>query len=123
MKEIERKLKQNPEPVVFFEEMVNSLSGEQKQILINLDRLVKEEQRLIDEIESRRPTPSGIVRLPEGITVCEDEDDWRVITARSRLNLKRIREEIVQTLKKALNCGLAHLEVIQKQCANYGINP
>jgi len=103
-------------------EVVNSLSGEQKQILVKLSGLIEQEQKLIDEIDARRPTPSGILQLPGGsITVCEDEDDWKIITGGLRLKLKKIREEIVHTLYQALDYGLGHLGIIQKQCAKYNV--
>lgn len=118
----ELKEKGFPEAVALSEELLNSLSEEQKQTLIKLTDLAKKEQELAREINARKPTSSGVLRLPNGSVVpCEDEDDWKVITMGLRSELKRVLEEIAQNLNKALNCGLAHLGIIQRQCTNYGV--
>ncbi|MBA7639533.1 hypothetical protein ES703_47192 [subsurface metagenome] len=67
---------------------------EQKQTI--LAGLRKEEKKLVDEINACRPTPSGVLFRGGAITICEDEDDWKVITMGSRLKLKRVREEIAR---------------------------
>ena len=59
-----------------------------------LTSLRAEERKLVDEINARRPTASGILAIGGGITVCEDEDDWRVITMGQRLRLREVRERI-----------------------------
>lgn len=110
-----------PKPVILSEDLLDSLSEEQKQILHKLNNLSEQEKQLVDEINSRRPNKSGILVDGGAVIVCEDEDDWKVITMKSRLELKEVREKIAQNLNEALNSGLAHLGIIQRQCANYGV--
>ena len=107
--------------MILSEDLLDSLSEEQKQILHKLNNLSEQEKQLVDEINSRRPNKSGILVDGGAVIVCEDEDDWKVITMKSRLELKEVREKIAQNLNEALNSGLAHLGIIQRQCANYGV--
>jgi len=110
-----------PEPIETSAEVMGLLSEGQRQIVFRLFDLVKQEKKLVDDINSRRPNESGILVINEAPKVCEDNDDWKVITFKLCEELKDIREKIVLNLNKALNSGLAHLGIIQRQCANYGV--
>ena len=112
-----------PEPTPLSKELVNSLPEEQRRIIFTLADLAEEEKKLVDEINTRRPTESGILRERGGITLCEDEDDWIVHTMGFRMKLDGVKARIKQTLNEALDCGLGFLGVIQRQCANYGVKP
>jgi len=112
-----------PEPVPISEKLLKSLTKEQYEILYNLKVLAEEEKRLCDEINTRRPTKSGILMEEGAITICEDEDDWKVATLRFRLELEKVQKKIKQNLEKALDCGLGYLGLIQRQCTNYGVKP
>lgn len=113
-----------PAPISLSEEILGALSEEQKEVLSNLASLAQEEHRLAEKINSMRPTPSGILVLPgPALTVCENEDDWKVITIKERCQLKEIKGKIAGNLSKALDLGLGYLGLIQRQCANYGVNP
>ena len=61
-----------------------------------LTELREEEKRLVNKINACEPTPSGILQMGGTITVCEDEDDWKVITMGDRMTLKRVQEQIIQ---------------------------
>jgi len=127
IKKIDRKqIKKNgfPEPVALSEELAKSFSKEEGAILLTLIDLGEKETKLVKKINSMRPTPSGVLVLPgPALTVCEDEDDWKVITMKERLELKEVKEKIVTNLNKALDSGLGYLGFIQRQCANYGVKP
>ena len=112
-----------PSPVALSESLLKSLPKEQSDILYDLTSLAGKEKRIVDKINSKRPTDSGLLAVPGGITVCEDEDDWRVLTGEERLEWKEIKEKIVTNLNKALDLGLGHLGLIQRQCVNYGVKP
>ena len=112
-----------PDLVEISEDVINSFSEEQKQIISRLIDLTEQEKKLVAEINGRRPNGSGILVESGAITICEDEDDWKVITMKSRLELKEVREKIAQNLNEALNSKLAHLGTIQKHCAKYGVEP
>jgi hypothetical protein len=110
-----------PEPVPITKELLDSLAPKQLQILSGLGDLAKEEKRLCDKINARRPTKSGILIDQGAIMLCEDEDDWKVNTLAFRHQLIEVRGKIKQILEQALDSGLAHLGLIQRQCANYGV--
>lgn len=110
-----------PEPISLSEELMDSLSRKQGQILTSLADLAEEEQKLISEINALAPTPSGVLMVGGALTLCEDEDDWRVITMRQREALKRVRDRIKTFLSEALDCGMGCLGLIQRQCPNYGV--
>jgi hypothetical protein len=112
-----------PESVPISEELLKSLPRGQYEVLYNLKVLAEEEKKLCDEINARRPTQSGIIMESGALTICEDEDDWKVITLGPRAKLERVRQRIKENLEKALDCGLAHLGLIQRQCANHGVKP
>jgi len=87
-----------PEPVPVSEELVDSLSYRQGQILTSLADLAEGEQRLIKEINALAPTPSGVLVIGNALTVCEDEDDWKVITMGQREKLRKVRDKIKMIL-------------------------
>lgn len=112
-----------PEPISLSEELMDSLSWNQGSILTSLANLAKEEQKLIDEINAFAPTSSGVLVIGGAVTLCEDEDDWKVITMRQREDLRRVREKMNEALNKALDQGMGCLGLIQRQCLNYGVIP
>ena len=65
-----------------------------------LAELQKKEKELVDRINACRPTRSGILQVGGGITVCEDDDDWRVITMGDRMKLSDVRSEIARLGKQ-----------------------
>jgi len=112
-----------PIPTPLSKELMDSLSWQQGQVLTYLADLAEEEQKLISEINSLAPTPSGILHMGIGITVCEDEDDWRVITMGQREKLRKVRDKLKMVLGKALDEGMGCLGLIQRQCSNYNVVP
>ncbi len=111
-------------PIALSEELVDSLPKEQQMLLFELASLAEKEKKIVDEINSKRPTADGILVLSGGAaTVCEDEDDWRIITMNERQEWNRIKENIADNLNKALDLGLGFLGLIQRQCSNYGVKP
>lgn len=116
-----------PSPVALTEKLVNSLSKEQQDILFTLADLAEEEKQIVDEINLKRPTADGILTVSTsegpGLTVCEDEDDWKIITMKERDEWKEIKGRIATNLNKALDLGLGYLGLIQRQCRTYGVKP
>lgn len=113
-----------PKPVNLSAELVNSLPEEQKKILFLLADLAGEEGELVKKINALKPShPDGVVAIGGGVAPCEDEDDWMVITMDLREKRTRVREDIKAGLSEALDVGLGHLGIIQRQCANYGVKP
>ena len=112
-----------PDPVPLSDELMDSLSWRKTHILTSLVHLAEVEQRLINEINSLAPTPSGVLHLKGALTICEDEDDWRVITMGQREELRKVKNMMKAALSKALDQGMGCLGLIQRQCPNYGVTP
>ena len=112
-----------PTPTPVSEKLMGSLSWKQGQILTSLADLAEKEQALISEINSLAPTPSGVLRVGVGITICEDEDDWRVITMGQRGELRKVKDRIKVALSTALDEGMGCLGLVQRQCSNYEVIP
>ena len=116
-----------PKPIPLSQKVMSSLSKEQFNILKDLTLSFIGEKLVLDKINSLKPTASGILALSTplgpGLTVCEDEDDWRVLTIGERLELKEVRREIIADLNKALDLGLGFLDRIQEKCTKYGVKP
>ena len=64
-----------------------------------LTELQEEEKKLIDKINACQPNSSGILQIGGAITICEDEDDWKVITMGSRIRLREVQEQIARLRK------------------------
>lgn len=117
-----RKTKGWPEPVNLTKEVIGSLNNEQKEVLKALSELAEKEKEICDKINVRQPNRTGVVVVEGGVTVCEDKDDFIVITAGLRQELEKVRNEIKKKLEEALDLDLVHLGIIQRQCLNYGVN-
>jgi len=111
-----------PPPVPLDDTAISRLAEGQVALLRTLAELAEKEHDLSEQINARRPTPDGVLRFPDGsITVCEDEDDFMVITTRHRNELARVQAAIKAKLEEAIGLDMAHLGIIQRQCANYGV--
>ncbi len=89
--------------------------------MLSLGGLGKEERKLCDKINAKMPTESGVLPVDGGVTLCEDKDDWIVITLKERKELDEVTNKIKRELNKALDLGLGFLRLIQNQCKNYEI--
>jgi hypothetical protein len=113
-----------PKPVDLSEKLMMSLSDKQKQILFNLSDLHDKAEGLVKKINACKPTPSGILGFSDGaVTVCETEDDWKIITLKERQELKEVQKEMAALLDKALDLGMGGLGIIQKNCAAFKVKP
>ena len=113
-----------PEPVDLSEKLMMSLSDEQKQILFDLAELHDKAEKLVKKINACKPTSSGILSFSDGsITICETEDDWKIITLKERQELKEVQKEMATLLDKALDLGMGALGIIQKNCAIFNVKP
>jgi len=110
-----------PNPTPLSEKLFDSLVKEQQESLLALLDLADKEKKLCDKINSKRPTESGIVREGSAITLCQDDDDWLVITMKERSEREEVREEIKDNLNKSLDLGLGFLGLTQRQCKEYKV--
>ncbi len=103
------------------EDFMKAASDEQKELLFKLSETVEQEQKYAEEVNriygSMR---SGIYSLDGiSVTLCEDEDDARVISFKPRQELQRVREQMKDYMKKAVELNMAHLGIIQRNYEHY----
>lgn len=110
-----------PEPVYLSKEVFSSLKEEEQTTLSKLIELLEKEQEIIEKINAKRPAKSGVLLVNGGITLCEDEDDWIIITIKERGELKEVKGKVVRLLNKSLDLGLGFLSLVQNQCPFHGI--
>lgn len=110
-----------PEPVYLSKEAFSSLKEKEQNTLLKLIELLEKEKEIIEKINAKRPTESGALFVNGGVTLCEDEDDWVVITLKERGELKEVKEKAIDFLNKSLDLGLGFLSLVQNQCPFHGI--
>lgn len=111
------------------DEVIAGLTDEQMTILQDLGELAAKKlkvSRAIDEFTAQivasqkqmgfqpKATPGGLHEDPEVLAL---------ITIKERYKLGNISEQVRRTLRRALEAGLGHLAVIQRQCKIYNIDP
>lgn len=103
------------------EEFMKIATPEQRQLLFDLYDLAEKEQELsekVNRVYSSRNT--GTYSNGVSITVCEDEDDAAIISVETRKELERVRTQIVELLKRAVNeLEIGDVGIIQRQYKNY----
>jgi hypothetical protein len=117
------------ENVQLTDEVIAGLTDEQMTILQDLGELAAKKlkvSRAIDEFTAQivasqkqmgfqpKATPGGLHEDPEVLAL---------ITIKERYKLGNISEQVRRTLRRALEAGLGHLAVIQRQCKIYNIDP
>jgi hypothetical protein len=110
-----------PKPVYLSKEAFYSLKKEEQNTLLKLIELLEKEEKIIKKINAKRPTEDGALFVNNGVTLCEDEDDWLVITIKERGELKKSKEKVIDFLNKSLDLGLGFLSLVQRQCPFHGI--
>lgn len=107
--------------VTGIDEFLKTASVEQRSLLFKLADLAEKEKELSKKINSIcSSVNTGIYSDGEGITVCENEDDMAIISLGPRLELKEVRDEIADLLKKAVtDLGMGDVGIIQRQYKNY----
>jgi hypothetical protein len=113
------------------DEVIKSLTAEQKKNLVKIYDLAIREGQVCEKIE--KMFKKGFRYEPHGdglaLSICENEDDFRVMNAfkpaeeQHPLYRERneVRESIRETLRESLKLDLGHLGVIQRHCKNYGV--
>lgn len=103
------------------EEFLKIATPEQRQILSNLHDLAEKERELDEKINRiYSSVNTSIYSNGVGITVCEDADDANIISLGPKLELKEVRDNIAELLKKAVNeLKMENVGIIQRQYKNY----
>ena len=105
---------------VTIEEFMKTASAEQKDLLFKLSETAEEENKHAKEVNRiSKSMSSGVYSDGFAVTLCEDEDDARVISAGPRQELRRAREKMKQYLKKAVELGMSQLGIIQRNYESY----
>lgn len=111
------------------DEVIAGLTDEQMTILQDLGELAAKKLRVsraIDEftaqiVASQKQMGFQPKASPGGLH--EDPEVLALITIKERYKLGNISEQVRRTLRRALEAGLGHLAVIQRQCKIYNIDP
>lgn len=105
------------------EEFLKIATPEQIQVLSDLSDLAEKESELAEKINSIYSTAKkwpGIYSDGNGITLCEDEDDARIISLEHRIELKEVKDKMAILLKKAVKqFNMGDVGIIQRQYPNY----
>jgi len=103
------------------EEFFKSATDEQKGILLKIVESSKEEKVLCNKVNNVYDSIKRGVHSPDGfsITVCEDEDDATIISAKDKEGLERVRAQIANYMKEAVKLGIGDVGIIQRNYKDY----
>lgn len=111
------------------DEVIAGLTDEQMTVLQDLGELAAKKLKVSRAIEdftaqivaSQKQMGFQPKTTPGGLH--EDPEVLALITIKERYKLGNISEQIRRTLRRALDVGLGHLAVIQRQCQIYKVDP
>jgi len=112
---IERKYKMK------IEDFMRTATAEQIKLLSDICTTAEQEQRLANSLKRVRDSiPRGIHSSDGfGLTICEDEDDARVISAAERQKLQGVREQMKTYMQEAVRLGMGSLGIVQRSYEHY----
>lgn len=112
-------------PMLESPELAAELQQRREAVAKRLTELVKERDQLKQKIARIFGAVKGGVYSSDGVsvTVCETEDDARVISMGPRQRLKEVESEIKRQLKVAFELGMAEVQLlsIQQLCQEYEV--
>lgn len=103
------------------EEFLKNANDNQKELLFHLGEAAKKEDELCKKINSVFNSIKSGVYSPDGfgITVCEDEDDALIISAKDREELEKVKGMMKGYMIEAINLGMGNLGIIQRNYKEY----
>ena len=102
------------------ESFMGTATNEQRELLFDMTRWAGYEKKYADEVKKIYDSIKSEVYSSDGaVTLCEDEDDARVISMGPRQKLKKVRDIMKEHMEKAVELGMGHLGVIQRNYENY----
>ena len=103
------------------EDFMKTATGQQKDLLFKLSEIAEKERYCVGKINTIYNSTKSGVYSPDGvgITICEDDDDARVISMKPRQELKEIKEQIKMYMEKAVELGMKNLDFIQRNYETY----
>ena len=102
-------------PIDLSEEVMLSLSEEQKQILFDFTDLWIKEGELIEQIK--------VCKSNLATVDIDDEVSLKFLTLKPRAELKEVQTKMTALLNKALDLGMGGLDIIQKNCSIFDVKP
>jgi hypothetical protein len=108
-------------------ELIKNLNPEQMELIVELGEMAKAEANLTEQIESIRKLEEKVVGLGkdhrQNKAVYEDSEYDELLSAKSVREREIVREKIKSLMLNLIRNGLGELSLIQRQAANYGIDP
>lgn len=104
------------------DDFFKTATDEQKGLLKKIVETAEDENKLCDKINSiYNSINRGGTYSPDGvsITVCEDKDDAKIISAKPKQELESIRTQIAEYMKQAVELGMGHLGIIKRRYKDY----
>ena len=110
------------------DDVISKLNDEQLTVLQDLGELAAKKLKLASLIEqfTQQVTASqktmGFQTKDEPGGLHEDPEVLSLVTIKERYKITNISEQIRRTLRRAIEVGLGHLALIQRQCQIYGVD-
>ena len=109
------------------DDVIAKLTDEQMTLLQELGELAAKKlkvsglmQQFTEEILGSQRT-MGFQTKDDPSALHEDPEVVALVTIKERFKLGNISEQVRRTLRRAVDMGLGHLAIIQRQCKVYGI--
>ncbi len=113
-----RPVAESPKLVAEFQQRREAVGNRLTKLVRERDQLKEKIARIFGAVERGVSSPDGV-----SVTVCETEDDARVISMGPRQRLEEVEAEIKRQLKVALELGVANVQLlsIQQLCQEYEV--
>lgn len=106
------------------EDFIDTATEEQKELLFKLTDTVAEETKLVDKINGIYGSKKeGIYSEGGAVTLCENDEDAFLIAFKPKQELEKVREKIKGYMEKAIELGMGHLGLIQRNYEFYVKKP
>jgi len=116
------------EAVELTDKVIAKLSDEQMTLLQELGELAAKKlkvsgliQEFTEQVLSSQRT-MGFQTKDDPSALHEDPEVIALVTIKERFKIGNITEQVRRTLRRAVDMGLGHLALIQRQCKIYGVD-
>ncbi len=103
------------------ESFMKTATKEQRDLLFQLSNTAEQENKYANKVNQIYNSMKKGIYSSDGfsVTVCEDAGDAMVISAGHRQELQRLRKEVKGCMEKAVELGMGHLGLIQRNYEHY----
>jgi rRNA-processing protein FCF1 len=115
------------ESVQLTPDVISNLNDEQLTILQELGELAAKKLKVSTLVEqftqqiAQSQSTMGFKTKERPDDLHEDPEVISLVTIKERYKITNIDQQIRRTLRRAVDVGLGHLAIIQRQCRVYGI--